>query len=172
MTTDLTQTMQPIDATDVERWIGKGVSLIILQVAAVITLQIVIAGDQTFMAALNPSSGTPDLPTQLQNLTSMAIWLLLGAFAIYSLPAIAYSIGTGVATSVLPIALAALAGAGMAAELLPSGGGGGGSGTDTPFDGELNLSLARAELSGGGMAGLTSPPPPALPFASSPAFPL
>jgi type IV secretion system protein VirB6 len=156
-----------------ERWIGKGVSLIILQVAAVITLQIVIAGDQTFMAALNPSSGTPDLPTQLQNLTSMAIWLLLGAFAIYSLPAIAYSIGTGVATSVLPIALAAIAGARMAAELLPSGAGGSGGGSaDAPFGGELNLSLARAELSGGGMAGLPSPPPPALPFASSPASPL
>ena len=155
-----------------ERWIGKGVSLIILQVAAIITLQIVISGDQTFMAALNPSSGTPDLPTQLQHLTSMAIWLLLGAFAIYSLPAVAYSIGTGVAASVLPVALAAIAGARMAAELLPSGAGDSGGGADAPFDGELNLSLARAELSGGGMAGLPSPPPPALPFASSPALPL
>lgn len=156
-----------------ERWIGKGVSLIILQVAAIITMQIVISGDQTFMAALNPSSGTPDLPTQLQNLMSMAIWLLLGAFAIYSLPAIAYSIGTGVAASLLPVALAAVAGARMAAELLPSGGGGSGGGTDAPFDGgpELNLSLARAELSGGGMAALPPPPPPALPYASSPSFP-
>jgi type IV secretion system protein VirB6 len=153
-----------------ERWIGKGVSLIILQVAAIITLQIVISGDQTFMAALNPSSATPDLPTQLQNLTSMAIWLLLGAFAIYALPAVAYSIGTGVATSLVPIAFAAAAGARMAAGLLPSGAGSSG-GADAPFEGELNLSLARAELSGGGTVAMPPPPPPALPFAGSAALP-
>jgi type IV secretory pathway VirB6-like protein len=56
-----------------ERWIGKGISLIILQVAAIITMQVVFSGDQTFMAALNPSSGTPDLPTKLWNLMSMSI---------------------------------------------------------------------------------------------------
>ena len=89
-----------------ERWVGKGISLIILQVTAVITMQIVLTGDRTFMAALNPASGTPDLPSQLQNLLSMAIWLMLGAFAIYSLPVIAYSIGTGVTTSLMPVALA------------------------------------------------------------------
>jgi type IV secretion system protein VirB6 len=152
-----------------ERWIGKGVSLIILQVAAIITMQVVLSGDQTFMAALTPSSGTPDLPTQLQNLMSMAIWLLLGAFALYSLPAIAYSIGTGVTVSMLPVALAAAAGVGATAGLLSSSGGG----ADAPSEGtpELNLSLARAELAGGGaggggMAALPPPPPPALPYAS------
>jgi type IV secretion system protein VirB6 len=152
-----------------ERWVGKGISLIILQVAAVITMQIVITGDQTFMAALNPAAGTPDLPTQLQNLLAMAVWLLLGAFAIYSLPVIAYSIGTGVTTSLLPVAMALAKGAGLAADLLPSSGGGGGS---APFEGgELNLSLARAELSGGGTVAIPPPPPPALPFAGSAALP-
>jgi type IV secretion system protein VirB6 len=162
--------MYPSTRPIFERWVGKGISLIILQVSAVITMQIVIAGDQTFMAALNPASATPDLPTQLQNLLSMAIWLMLGAFAIYSLPVIAYSIGTGVTTSLMPVALALANGAGLAGSLLPSGSGGGSN--NAPFEGgELNLSLARAELSGGGMAGLPSPPPPALPFAGSSSLP-
>jgi hypothetical protein len=132
---------------------------------------------QSFAQLTNVTQFAPTLlqqstinPLQLQNLTSMAIWLLLGAFAIYSLPVIAYSIGTGVTTSLLPVAMALAKGAGLAADLLPSSGGGGGS--SAPFEGgELNLSLARAELSGGGTVAIPPSPPPALPFAGSAALP-
>lgn len=157
-----------------ERWIGKGVSMIVLQAAAIITLQIVIAGDQQFMTSLN-TAAAPDLPTQLQNLIAMMFWLCMGAFAIYSLPALAYSIGTGVAISMVPVAgaafLAARAGGGLASGAMGAvssvlGGGGGGSG---PFP-DLNLSLSRAELptAGGGDASMVPSPPAALPYASVP----
>lgn len=153
-----------------ERWIGKGVSMIILQVAAIITLQIVMTGTQTFMETTGTAG---DVPTQLQNLISMVIWIGLSAFAVYSLPALAYSIGTGVAISFAPIAAAALAAASAglgsgssstsaAPVLTPPGGGDGGGAPD------VNLSLARAELaspgaapsgfSGGGSAAASEPP--------------
>ncbi len=139
-----------------ERWIGKGISLIVLQVAAIITMQIVLTGSQSFITA--PTDAAADLPTQLQNMISMAVWMLMGAFAIYSLPGLAYSIGTGIATSFGPIVSAALRGASLAAGALaggaavaPVGGPGGlpalsGSGSSMP---DINLSMARAEIAGG-----------------------
>ncbi len=148
--------MFPITRPIFERWIGKGVALIVLQVAAIITMQIVLTGSQSFITA--PADATADLPTQLQNMISMAIWVLLGAFAIYSLPGLAYSIGSGVAVSFSPIVSAALRGASLAAGALaggaavaPVGGPGGlpalsGSGSSMP---DINLSMARAEIAGG-----------------------
>lgn len=152
-----------------ERWIGKGVSMIVLQVAAIITLQIVLTGDQQFMNSI-ATGATPDLPTQLQNLISMMIWLCMGAFAIYSLPALAYSIGTGVAISMAPVALAMIA-----ATRGGDGGPPGSSASDSPSPpgGDnpplFNLSLARAELPSGGGASsfsdapLALAPPPLIP---------
>ena len=151
-----------------ERWIGKGVSLIVLQIAAVIVMQVVLGGTITFMGNVDT---TQDLPTQLQSMIAMCVWLLLGAFAVYSLPAIAYSIGTGVAISFAPIAAAGLAAATGAFGLLPNLRPAGGGDESSPT-GDVNLSLARAELagdsgsysgdgtSGGGFA--AAPPPPLL----------
>ncbi len=144
--------MFPVTRLIFERWIGKGVALIVLQVAAIITMQIVLTGSASFITA--PGSATADLPTQLQNMISMAIWILLGAFAIYSLPGLAYSIGTGVAVSFQPIVRAAMAGAAA----LAGGGSGGGStaggspGAPSLPSPELNLSVARAEVAGGAAA--------------------
>ena len=140
-----------------ERWIGKGVALIVLQVSAIITMQIVLTGSAAFITA--PADATGDLPTQLQNMMSMAIWLLMGAFAIYSLPGLAYSIGTGVAVSFAPIVSAALRGAALA-----SGGFGAGAAVAAPattpaLSGpgssmpDINLSMARAEVAGGPPSG-------------------
>ena len=152
-----------------ERWIGKGVAMIVLQVTAIVTMQIVIAGDVTFMTPLANATNL-DLPHQLQSLISIVMWQGLGAFAIYSLPALAYSIGTGVAVSMLPVAIAAVAGAklaGSAASAVAGALSGGSSGSSSAPD--YNLSLARAELSGpSGEGSLAPPPPPALPYASPP----
>jgi type IV secretion system protein VirB6 len=135
-----------------ERWIGKGVSMIILQVAAVITLQIVLTGTNTFLSMPDTAG---DLPTQIQNLISMVVWVAMSAFAVYSLPTLAYSIGTGVAISFAPIVAAATAAVSAAvgipsmgaAQSSPIGGSGaGGAGLGSAPD--VNLSLNRAEIAG------------------------
>ena len=145
--------MFPITRPIFERWIGKGVALIVLQVAAIITMQIVLTGSAAFITA--PVDATADLPTQLQNLMSMAVWLLLGAFAIYSLPGLAYSIGSGVAVSFAPIVSSALRGASLMAGGLGAGAAFGGSAGGSALAGpsavapDINLSMARAEVAGG-----------------------
>lgn len=152
--------MFPFTRPIFERWIGKGVSLIILQVAAIITMQIVLTGSQHFIIA--PDAAGADIPTQLQNMISMSIWLLMGAFAIYSLPTLAYSIGTGIAVSFAPVVQAALNAASLGAGALASSGaaagalaGGGGTDGALPAPGagggipDINLSMARAEVAGG-----------------------
>ena len=139
-----------------ERWIGKGVALIVLQVAAIITMQIVLTGSAAFITA--PDSASADLPTQLQNMISMAIWILMGAFAIYSLPGLAYSIGSGVAVSFQPIVSAALRGAALAAGGFGAGAAVASSTTAPALTGpgtampDINLSMARAEVAGGAAA--------------------
>ena len=117
----------------VDRALGKVLSLVLLQVATVIVLQIEVTGDQVFMgnilAAINapgPSlmdrlgqffSTTGDAlagastATELMNLAAMVVWFFAGALALYFVPAIAYSIGTGVTTSAVPILLGATAAA-------------------------------------------------------------
>jgi type IV secretion system protein VirB6 len=162
------------------RWLGKCFALVCLQVAGVIVLVMVFAADNHFMqqiAGVNVTvapgwlgidgSPAPDAAGDLQNLMSMVVWVGMGAFALYSLPAIAYSIGSGVAlhSGAVLGALGAAAGTVAVAggALLTAatnlgggsfGGGGGGSG--------LSMSLAEDEIAGGGYAALPPPPPPSL----------
>ena len=157
-----------------ERWIGKGVALIVLQVAAIITMEIVFVGSQSFITV--PGDATADLPTQIQNMVSTVIWILMGAFAIYSLPALAYSIGTGVAVSMAPIAMAAIAAASAGTSSGQVAAARLGSGPSEPSGGfpDFNLSLDRAGIAAssggdtGGSSGLLEaslprlPPPPFL----------
>ncbi len=132
-----------------ERWIGKGVALIVLQVSAIITMQIVLTGSAAFITA--PTDATADLPTQLQNMMSMVVWIGMGAFAIYSLPALAYSIGTGVTVSLAPIISAALRGASSLPPPPPPPSGS--SAMPSLAAPEINLSMARAEVAGGAGGG-------------------
>ncbi|NHN89860.1 type IV secretion system protein [Acetobacter conturbans] len=170
-----------------ERWIGKGVSMIVLQVAAVITMQMVLTGADGWAHDNSPldAAGVAGL---VQNEVSFVVWICLGAFAIYSLPTLAYSIGTGIAVSFAPIVAAALAAATGGMSLLSGGGSGGeapvpaalpggsgasgeGGGSDGFGGYSLDLGQARLESAattsmlagGGGDAGYLPPPPPALP---------
>lgn len=169
-----------------ERWIGKGVSMIVLQVAAVITMQIVLIGAADW-AHDNSPLDSGGIGGMIQNEMSFVVWICLGAFAIYSLPTLAYSIGTGIAVSFAPIVATALAAAtglmalkgseGGAAEFLDGGSGGGEGGNNgSGGDHSLDLSQARLEsaatnsmLTGSnpgllsGSSGYLPPPPPALP---------
>jgi hypothetical protein len=151
--------LYPIPATSqiLERWLGKVTSLLFLQVAVVVVVQLVLTGDQQFMDHMTqPGTG---LPMMIQGLLSMVVWFCMGAFAMYALPAVAYSLGTGVTSSALP-AVAALFGmgslAGRALEKIPPFPGMGGGA------GKYELALARSEVGGSRAAALPPPPPPAI----------
>lgn len=149
-----------------ERAVGKAVSLMLLQSMGLIILQILLLGDQWLMAQVTTQilasiGGANALFTDaLQGMAALCVWFLAGAFAMWNLPAIAYSIGGGIAgsagTSLLALAL--MRGS--------TGGGGGGGGRDASFSGggggpaPLNLSLAPREVSGGGGAAALPPLPP------------
>ena len=87
-----------------ERAVGKVVALIILQTSGLIVLQILLMGDQWFIAqattaSMNALGSGSAQGEEIQTLIALVVWFIAGAFAIYSLPAIAYSIGSGIAVS-------------------------------------------------------------------------
>ena len=167
-----------------ERAVGKVIALTFLQFAGIIVLQLVLTGDQVFMNQIiaaarareaaeaaapwyqfgaSASAGAA-MATITQNLVAMVIWLCAGAFAMYVLPAVAYSIGTGIAISTTPSMLGTALALRTAAQTintilnqlqqlqlpaLPSGGA-------AP---NLSLSIAPKALSGPSNA-LPPPPPP------------
>lgn len=149
-----------------ERWLGKVIALVFLQVAAIVVLQIVITIDQDFMKQISEAqSGTPGVPSEVQALISMVVLFFMGAFAIYSLPAIAYSIGTGVSVNVIPpLYLAAKAARGMGGLL---GGGAGGAGEE----GAARRIEHQRELPGGAPSTATPPPAQLPPPPVSPPHP-
>lgn len=151
-----------------ERGVGKAVSLILLQAMGLIILQILLLGDQWLMAQVTTSIlmsvGNNALFSEaLQAMAALCVWFLAGAFAMWNLPAVAYSIGSGISlsggTSLMAMALMRGGGGGGGAARDASGGGGGAP--------PLNLSLARPEVSGGGGGSAALSPPPPLSIAHS-----
>lgn len=140
-----------------ERAVGKVVALIILQVAAFIVLQIVLLGNQWFMAQattaiLAATGGAAVFAEAIQIMVAIAVWFVAGAYVMLNLPPIAYSIGSGIALS-----------GPSRSQRLPGGGGGtpeGGGGIAAPAN--LSLALARPALSSGEAAALPPPPPPSI----------
>lgn len=148
-----------------ERAVGKAISLMLLQAMGLIILQILLLGDQWLMAQVTTQilvsiGGANALFSDaLQGMAALCVWFLAGAFAMWNLPAIAYSIGGGIAgnagTSLLTMAL--MRGIG--------GGSGGGASRDASFGGgggaaSLSLAVAPREVSGGGNGSSALPPPP------------
>lgn len=146
-----------------ERWLGKVIALVFLQVAAIVVLQIVLTTDQTFVKQIIAAGGN-DVDALVQGLISLIVLFLMSAFAVYSLPAIAYSIGTGVAVQTMAPLMLALRGVmgmagvapGMTAAL-----------PETAAETGLTMGVAGAEVGGGGTGGLIAPdlgslPPPPL----------
>lgn len=174
-----------------ERGIGKIVSLIFLQFAGIIVLQVVLTGDQVFMDQIIAAGRARDaaqgalpfwdlrgraassgaaMATTVQNLIAMVVWLCGGAFAMYALPAIAYSIGTGIAISTAPSMLGTALALRSSAQLLSGALGRLSNMTppsmpSMPSGPNLSLSMAPKALSGPGNA-LPPPPPPPLIGAS------
>jgi type IV secretion system protein VirB6 len=164
----LFETTKPI----FERWIGKMVALIALQVAVVITLTMILNQNVSFMMQISQSSGSSSVVSDIENLAAMVVWFAMGAFAMYALPAIAYSIGSGVAVNTL----GQMIGAAATAKYLLGGIGGGNSvaagssgkpsstpGTEPSSASSYGLSMARPEVATSGIFGeLPAPPPPPL----------
>ena len=145
-----------------DRAVGSVVSLIILQSLGLIVLQILLLGDQWFMAqtttaVLSAIGGSAVFTEALQAMAGLTVWFLAGAFAMYNLPAIAYSIGGGV-----PVRGPSLLALALAAGRSGSSTGGGGQ-RDASFSGSggppLGLSISSPELPSGGSSVLPPPPP-------------
>jgi hypothetical protein len=111
----------------------------------------------------------PTIASDIENLVAMVIWFGMGAFAMYSLPAIAYSIGTGIAMSMAPLVLGLFGAAKAVSAGISALGGAAGAGAEAL--GSVSLGFARDELTMGSSGlSLPPPPPPALSYATPPAF--
>jgi hypothetical protein len=143
-----------------------------LQVAVVITLTMLMSQNVFFMQRITQSQGTSSAISDIENLAAMVVWFAMGAFAMYALPAIAYSIGSGVAVNTLGQMIGAaattkylLGGIGGGNSTAASGGGspnyslGNQRGSAPNYD----MSMARPEVATSGIFGeLPAPPPPPL----------
>jgi type IV secretion system protein VirB6 len=83
----------------VERWIGKLVSLIILQLTVSILLQFLLKGQNQYMLAVQNSINGDGLDQRVMTLLQIAVFFLMCAFLMVMLPGVAYSIGSGIAFS-------------------------------------------------------------------------
>jgi len=176
-----------------ERAVGKAFALILLQFVGVIVLQIVLSADQAFMQQIvanstrqpsgltgalqglnsflalpfGPGSTPADntMATDMQALISIVVMFIAGAFAMLSISAIAYSIGTGISVSATSMIVGAAVTANttvamttalreLAASL------GGGSQAPAP---NYNLQMPAS-----GAALPSAPPPPALSNSTRP----
>jgi len=155
-----------------ERWVGKMVALIALQIAVVITLTMVLNENASVMTQISQSSGGASVVSDIENLAAMVVWFAMGAFAMYALPAIAYSIGSGVVVNTLGQMIGTAA---MTKYLLGGIGGGNSAAAASSGSPNYNLgmehnaapgwdtSIVRPETAGYGIAGeLPAPPPPPL----------
>jgi type IV secretion system protein VirB6 len=148
-----------------ERALGKIVALIVLQTAGLIVLQIVLMGDQWFIAqavtaSFNALADSGARGDEIEIFVALVVWFAAGAFAMYNLPAIAYSIGAGGPVSGPPLLLLY--------HLMQSlRGKGGANGAEPPPLPSSNLNVSLAPRETGGNSALPPPPPPPPSIATS-----
>jgi hypothetical protein len=149
-----------------DRAVGTVVSLILMQLIGLIVLQMILMGDQWFMAqattaffnAMVQPSAAAD---EIQILIGLVVWFVAGAYAMYNVPTVAYSIGAGLMPRGPPLLL-------MAALASRFGGGGsGGSPPSSPSPPTPPLNITPIASGGGHHAALPAPPPPSSIASSS-----
>lgn len=88
--------------TYVERWVGKLVSLTLVQVCVSVMLQMLMSGFNNYvrMAQANPGGS---LDEKIGAFLQVAAWYWCGLILIKALAIVAYSIGGGLATSFAPL---------------------------------------------------------------------
>jgi len=148
-----------------ERWVGKLVALVALQIGVVLSLEMLLVGNQTLMRNISSSTGVLSVPVELGNLIIMLVWFGFSALAMYALPAVAYSIGSGVQVN----ALSQAAGAALGLKYLTSGGGprdSQGKGSNQLPGGGMSLAPNTTPRPEPDIAGLLAGPPaePPLPL--------
>nr|WP_254452812.1 type IV secretion system protein [Roseicella sp. DB1501] len=111
----------------VQRWVGKLVSLTLVQVSAAVLLQLLITGFTTYLRSVQNNMGA-GLDEKIASFLQVAGWYWCGLLLMAGLTTVAYSIGGGLATSVAPVtagaahyANAAAGGAGRGGKALAAG---------------------------------------------------
>lgn len=86
----------------VNRWVGKIVSLTLVQVSAGVLIQMLIAGFTTYLISVQNLAGA-GVDERLGALLQVCGWYWAGLLLMGGLTVVAYSIGGGLATSFAPI---------------------------------------------------------------------
>jgi type IV secretion system protein VirB6 len=86
----------------VDRWVGKLVSLTLVQLSVSVMLQMLMSGFNTYVRAAQAHTGG-SLDEKLNDLLQVAAWYWCGLFLIKALAIVAYSIGGGLAASIAPM---------------------------------------------------------------------
>lgn len=107
--------------TYVQRWIGKLVSLTLVQVSIGVMLQMLMTGFNNYVRSVQNNTGG-SLDEKIGALLQVGAWYWCGLLLIGSLAIVAYSIGGGLATSFAPLTQSA---AGMTNTLAEKTGGAG-----------------------------------------------
>jgi type IV secretory pathway VirB6-like protein len=89
----------------VERWLGKMVSLTLLQLLVTILLQISIQGEKAYLRAMQAALQESGVEVRLEALLQVGVFFVMCAFLLIMLPSLAYSMGTGISFSTQPIVL-------------------------------------------------------------------
>ncbi|RYI99285.1 MAG: hypothetical protein EON47_17230, partial [Acetobacteraceae bacterium] len=85
----------------VDRWVGKLVSLTLVQVSIGVMLQMLMSGFNNYVRAAQGNMGT-GLDERIGALLQLAAWYWCGLLLIGALTGVAYSIGGGLAGSFAP----------------------------------------------------------------------
>lgn len=86
----------------VDRWVGKLVSLTLVQVSVSVMLQMLMSGFNNYVRAAQANPGG-SLDEKIGAFLQVGAWYWCGLFLIASLTVVAYSIGGGLAASFAPI---------------------------------------------------------------------
>ena len=84
-----------------DRWIGKLITYSLLTLLINVTLAVVLQGEKAYMRVIltQQASGLAAVPVEIKILIELAMFFAMGAFIIVSLPAIAATLGGGLAVS-------------------------------------------------------------------------
>jgi type IV secretion system protein VirB6 len=85
----------------VDRWVGKLMSLTLVQLSVSVMLQMLMSGFNNYVRAAQAHTGG-SLDEKLNDLLQVAAWYWCGLFLIKALAIVAYSIGGGLAASFAP----------------------------------------------------------------------
>ena len=139
-----------------DRWIGKVVSLVLLQFMAILVTAVTLAACGFFLSSV-AGGENPDPMANLEAMAAVVVIFFCAGMTIYYSPQFAYSLGSGNSVSAMPSAPRGLGSS--------SGGGGRGGGGGLGLSPDLKIGMNPGAMQSGGPsrpAALPPPPPRAL----------